>query len=69
MTEVWWERLGILTAMEGINELRITVHPGQYNFAIGYYGKNRKRLMQNFREVIFLKNPGLKTSEFEVDYR
>jgi len=68
MTEVWWDRLNILTALEGINELSITVHPSQYNFAIGYYRKNRKRLMDHFKEVIFKKNTNLKTSEFEVDY-
>jgi histone acetyltransferase (RNA polymerase elongator complex component) len=69
MTEVWWDRLNILTAMEGIEGLCITVHPSQYNFAIGYYGKNRKRLLQNFREVIFKKDPNLKSNEYHVDYR
>jgi histone acetyltransferase (RNA polymerase elongator complex component) len=68
MTEVWWDRLEMLTAFEGIDELSITVHPSQYNFAIGYYGKNRKRLMQVIKEVKFLKDKRLKTSEFKVDY-
>jgi histone acetyltransferase (RNA polymerase elongator complex component) len=69
MTEVWWDRLGILTAIEDVNELSITVHPSQYNFAVGYYGKNRKRLQQHIKEVIFLKDHELKTSEYYVDYR
>jgi histone acetyltransferase (RNA polymerase elongator complex component) len=69
MTEVWWDRLNVLTAFEGLDELRITVHPSQYNFAVGYYGKNRKRLMQIIKDVGFLKDKGLKETEFLVDYR
>jgi histone acetyltransferase (RNA polymerase elongator complex component) len=69
MSEVWWDRLNILLAMEEIDELRVTVHPSQYNFAIGYYGKNRKKLLQNFKNVVFLKDPELKSNEYNVDYR
>lgn len=69
MTEVWWDRLNILTALEGIDELRITVHPSQYNFAVGYYGKNRKKLLQNIKNVSFIKDNERKKSEFKVDYR
>jgi len=69
MTEVWWDRLNILTAFEDINELKITVHPAQYNFAVGYYGKNKKRLSENVKNVRFLKDKTLKNSEYNVDYR
>lgn len=69
MTGVWWDRLEVLTAFEGTDELRITVHPSQYNFAVGYYGKNRKRLMQVIKEVKFLKDKDLNQMEFLVDYR
>jgi histone acetyltransferase (RNA polymerase elongator complex component) len=68
MTEVWWDRLNILTAMEGIDELRITVHPSQYNFAVGYYGKNRKKLSAGIKEVKFLKDNSLKTNEFHFEF-
>jgi histone acetyltransferase (RNA polymerase elongator complex component) len=69
MTEVWWDRLEILTAFEDLDELRITVHPSQYNFAVGYYGKNRKKLLQHIKNVSFLKDNSLKYSEYNVDYR
>lgn len=68
MTEVWWDRLNVLLQEEKENKIRIFVHPSQYNFAIGYYGKNRKRLQNFFTEVIFQKNPTLKENKFHVDY-
>lgn len=68
MTEVWWDRLNALTAFEGLDELRITVHPSQYNFAVGYYGKNRKRLSEYIKNVKFYKDKELKNSMFNVEY-
>jgi histone acetyltransferase (RNA polymerase elongator complex component) len=67
MTEVWWDRLNYLLKEKSKDKLSIAVHPSQYNFAIGYYGKNRKRLLSQFREVIFLKDTLLKGSEFNVE--
>jgi histone acetyltransferase (RNA polymerase elongator complex component) len=74
MTEVWWDRLkGIGHRAEGIGlraegkEIMITVHPSQYNFVIGYYGKNRKRLLHFYRDVIFQKNPNLKINELQFE--
>jgi len=68
MTEVWWDRLYVLLQEEKKDRIIIFVHPSQYNFAVGYYGKNRKRLQQNLREVIFLKSPLLKENEFNVEF-
>lgn len=68
MSEVWWDRLNFLME-EKKSGVQISVHPSQYNFAIGYYGKNRKRLLQHFRDVIFIKNPSLKENQFYVDNR
>lgn len=75
MTEVWWERLkGIEQRAKGEGHrgkgggVIIKVHPSQYNFAIGYYGKNRKRLMKSFRDVIFQKNSSLKINEFNFKH-
>ena len=64
MTEVWWDRLKSIGQSAEGGALAISVNPSQYNFAIGYYGKNRKKLLQHFREVIFLKDNKLKTNEF-----
>lgn len=68
MSEVWWDRLNFLME-EKKSGVQISIHPSQYNFAIGYYGKNRKRLLQHFRDVIFIKNPSLKENQFYVDNR
>lgn len=69
MTEVWWDRLKSIEQSAEGGALAISLNPSQYNFAIGYYGKNRKRLLQHFKIVTFLKNIDLKTNEFDVDYR
>ena len=66
MTEVWWDRLNYLLQKESKDKLIISVHPSQYNFAIGYYGKNRKRLLGHFREVSFRKDILLSRNEFIV---
>lgn len=67
MTEVWWDRLNYLVNEKLKDKLSISVHPSQYNFAIGYYGKNRKRLLRHFREVTFSKDPLLGRTVFNVE--
>ncbi len=64
MTEVWWDRLKSIGQSAEGRTLAISVNPSQYNFAIGYYGKNRKKLLQHFGEVNFLKDNKLNTNEF-----
>jgi len=67
MTEVWWDRLKFLLKEEKKGKISISVHPSQYNFAIGYYGKNRKRLLEFVKDVKFLKDKELKKSTFNVE--
>jgi histone acetyltransferase (RNA polymerase elongator complex component) len=69
MTEVWWDRLKSIGQSAEGGALAISVNPSQYNFAIGYYGKNRKRLFEKIKNVSFEKDKNLKTSEYRVDYR
>jgi histone acetyltransferase (RNA polymerase elongator complex component) len=67
MTEVWWDRLeGHTRGREG-ERCEIWVHPSQYNFAVGYYGKNRKRLRRDFGKVVFHKNLQLKINELRME--
>ena len=66
MTEVWWDRLEGMTRNKKGERCEIRVHPSQYNFAIGYYGKNRKRLLKDFREVVFVKKDSLKINELQI---
>jgi histone acetyltransferase (RNA polymerase elongator complex component) len=68
MTEVWWDRLKNLLNEKSKDKLNIVVHPSQYNFAIGYYGKNRKRLLSHFQTVTYLKNPLLNEHKFNVEF-
>jgi histone acetyltransferase (RNA polymerase elongator complex component) len=68
MTEVWWERLKNLVDMPKGQYLMVSVNPSQYNYAIGYFGKNRKRLLKNFTTVIFTPDEKLKESEFHADH-
>lgn len=68
MTGVWWDRLSYLLQVKDKNSLLLTVHPSQYNFAVGYYGENRKRLQKHFGEVRFGKDIKLKANEFRVEY-
>lgn len=67
MSEVWWDRLNYLLKEESKAKITISVHPSQYNYAIGYYSKNRKRLLPNFGDVIFQKKSCLKSNEFQTD--
>lgn len=82
MTEVWWDKLkgigqraeGVAHRAEGVahraegEAVVVSVHPSQYNYAIGYHGKNRKKLLQKIKEVKFLKNNDLKMNEYDVKY-
>ena len=67
MSEVWWDRLNYLLEEESKDKITISVHPSQYNYAIGYYSKNKKRLLRNFGDVIFQKKSCLKSNEFQTN--
>jgi histone acetyltransferase (RNA polymerase elongator complex component) len=69
MTEVWWDRLVEISKDKRGEIFEITVNPSQYNFAIGYYGKNRKRLLKYYRDVIFKRDSAFKENEFHADHR
>lgn len=69
MTEVWWDRLKGLADLPKSHLLMVSVHPAQYNFAIGYHGKNRKKLMQVFSTVVFTADESMKESQFHADHR
>ena len=67
MSEVWWDRLNFLLEEESKAKITISVHPSQYNYAIGYYSKNKKLLLRNFGDVIFQKKSCLKSNEFRTN--
>jgi histone acetyltransferase (RNA polymerase elongator complex component) len=69
MTEVWWDRLKELVDLPKGHYLMIAVHPSQYNYAVGYHGKNRRKLMETFSTVIFIVDETLKKDQYHADHR
>jgi len=69
MTEVWWDRMKELADLPKGNFLMVTVHPSQYNFAIGYHGKNRKKLMKIFSTVVFSADKSMEKNQYHADHR
>jgi histone acetyltransferase (RNA polymerase elongator complex component) len=67
MTEVWWDRLKEIIKDNRGARCEIRVHPSQFNFAIGYYGKNRERLEKNFGEVSFHKDQQLEINKLRIE--
>lgn len=51
-SQVWEDQLTPLKSRQG-QSIEITVPPGQVNFAVGYAGKNKKMLLNSFRQVTF----------------
>lgn len=69
MTGVWCDRLQELADLPKGHFLMVAVHPSQYNFAIGYHGKNRKKLMKTFSTVVFTADESLRENQYHADHR
>jgi histone acetyltransferase (RNA polymerase elongator complex component) len=54
MTEIWADLLRTLLQKEKFETLEIRVPEKELNFAIGYHGKNKKMLLNHFKEVKFI---------------
>ena len=65
LTEVWNDILKSLLDKKG-EKIVIHVPPGQYNYAIGYSGKNKKMLLEKFQKVRFVPNDYLKGRRFRI---
>jgi histone acetyltransferase (RNA polymerase elongator complex component) len=66
LTELWNDELGKLCADKGHEELKIAVPADQINYAIGYYSKNKKMLLDYYDQVAFIVDNELKNREFKV---
>ncbi len=66
MTELWWEELKQLTNNK-YKSIRITVHPKQLNFAVGYSAKNKKRLLEHYNTVVYQTDVELEGRDFYAD--
>jgi histone acetyltransferase (RNA polymerase elongator complex component) len=66
-TEIWNAILRPFTESNKGNNISISVAEGQLNAAVGYSGKNRDMLKQNFNRVIFRSNPDIEGRAFRAD--
>ncbi|MBU2651834.1 MAG: radical SAM protein [Bacteroidetes bacterium] len=67
LTDIWGEHLKNISLGRS-EKVSISVSPSQFNYAIGYDAKNKKRLLKTFKYVTFLKDPGLSGRSYHVDY-
>lgn len=66
LTEIWNDILKENCNHLSSNEITICVAPDQFNYAIGYSGKNSKMLNETFRKVQFNTDNSLKNREFTI---
>ncbi|HEX2866041.1 MAG TPA: radical SAM protein [Ignavibacteriales bacterium] len=66
-TEIWNEILKPLSTKKG-KVLTISVPPSEFNYAVGYNGRNKKELLVNFHKVRFISDPSLEERQFRADY-
>jgi histone acetyltransferase (RNA polymerase elongator complex component) len=68
MTEGWNDRLRSVIAGSFQDNVCIRVNPADINIAVGYFGKNKKLLEQQFRKVKFVPDPMVAETTFYVDH-
>lgn len=66
LTEIWSDLLEPLFQKKG-ERIEITVPSDQFNYAVGYEAKNKKFLLNNFREVVFKPSENMKGRNFQVN--
>lgn len=65
LTEIWGELLEPINQIKG-ERIEISVPSDQFNYAVGYGAKNKKILLNNFREVVYKPSNNLKGRDFQV---
>ncbi len=59
LSAIWWDLLEPIARSPKSKTLQIAVSPQQLNYAIGYKGQNRTRLLETFDSVKIVANTGL----------
>ena len=69
MTEIWKEKLSSLFNTDN-SDKNICIHTSAkaFNFAVGYFGSNRKLLLKYYKTATFKVDKLLKGDTFYVDY-
>jgi histone acetyltransferase (RNA polymerase elongator complex component) len=65
LTEIWSDLLSPHYQIKGQN-IEILVPSSQLNYAVGYNAKNKRSLLNNFREVFFKSSENLTGRDFKV---
>ncbi|MCD4732011.1 MAG: radical SAM protein [Bacteroidales bacterium] len=65
LTKIWGELFEPMLLKKG-EKIEIFVPPDQFNYAVGYEARNKKLLLNNFREVVFKPSSNLKRRIFKV---
>jgi histone acetyltransferase (RNA polymerase elongator complex component) len=63
LTEIWRDQLEPLLKIKG-ESITIEVPACEYNYAVGYGGKNKKMLLEKFRDVKFSINPTIRDRDY-----
>jgi len=66
-TEIWNDLLRPYAVTGMGNNISLSVAEGQINAAVGYCGKNRDMLKQNYNRVTFRSDPALEGRMFHAD--
>jgi histone acetyltransferase (RNA polymerase elongator complex component) len=69
MTEIWKDRFHALLHNQHGKQLVISINPADLNNAIGYFGNNKKLLLERFREVKFRPSASIPEKTFHADIR
>lgn len=67
MTEIWRRNFESRFQNAVYESFNIFVHPSQLNFAVGYEGKNKKYLLQNFQKIAFKTDKTITDRDFRIE--
>ncbi len=63
LTEIWYDLLSPLASEKG-KKLTVYVPEKEFNYAVGYHGKNKKMLEEFFNKVQFVADRSLRRRDF-----
>jgi Histone acetyltransferase len=66
LSEIWADLLAPFSENNRTKRIRIEVPPGQVSYAAGFKGRNKKRLLESYREVKLVENHSLTKFQYRV---
>jgi len=68
LSDIWKDEFEKISSFKKSLQVTITVPGNEFNYAIGYGGSNKKRLLKKFKKVKFKKDNSLKHRKWHADY-